>query len=371
MHVLLTTDVVGGVWDFCCTLAAELVRTGGRATLLALGEPSEQQRDQARATGAQVLHEDLKLEWMAGSEGDVQRSRQLLRDLRKLRPDIVHANQFALGSVELDMPLVLTAHSDVLSWHKWALGRRPGPEWDGYAALVRDGLQGADRVTAVSGFLARELIDLYGVSRDIHVIHNGWNGGLRPSLEEIRHRDRLSMLAGRAWDAGKNLALAARALEGWDAGEVVFAGDMTHPEGGSADILARGIGWLGRLSQPELLRWLRRARLYVSPAKYDPFGLLPLQAALAGCALLLSDIPSYRELWDGAAMFFDPADAADLRVRWAQLLDDDEAAARVAQRCRDRARERFGAARMAAEYARLYESLAANRMCTPELAVAP
>ena len=38
-------------------------------------------------------------------------------------------------------------------------------------------------------------------------------------------------------------------------------------------------------------------------ARYEPFGLAVLEAAQAGMRLVLSDIPSFRELWDGAATF--------------------------------------------------------------------
>ena len=43
------------------------------------------------------------------------------------------------------------------------------------------------------------------------------------------------------------------------------------------------------------------APIFVSVARYEPFGLSVLEAAQAGCALVLSDIPTFRELWDGAA----------------------------------------------------------------------
>jgi glycosyltransferase involved in cell wall biosynthesis len=150
---------------------------------------------------------------------------------------------------------------------------------------------------------------------------------------------------------------------------VVFAGDVIHPEGGTASVFDGNVRLLGRLSQAELGGWLERARLYVSPARYDPFGLLPLQAALAGCALLLSDIRSYRELWDGVAAFFDAGDAAGFRRRWSELLEDDETCLAMARRARARALERFGARRMANEYLRLYESLVAPRQPRREAAV--
>ena len=56
----------------------------------------------------------------------------------------------------------------------------------------------------------------------------------------------------------------------------------------------------------------------------EPFGLAVLEAAQAGCPLVLSDIATFRELWDGAALFFPPGDDATLANLLTKLaLDPD------------------------------------------------
>ena len=47
----------------------------------------------------------------------------------------------------------------------------------------------------------------------------------------------------------------------------------------------------------------RRGRCSSPRRRFEPFGLAVLEAARAGCALVLSDIATFRELWDGAALF--------------------------------------------------------------------
>jgi glycosyltransferase involved in cell wall biosynthesis len=375
LHVLITTDVVGGVWDFSCVLASELRRGGQRVTLLAFGEPSSAQKVQGEACASSFLWQDLKLEWMQDSVQDVQRARLLTLDLMdRLRPDVVHANQFALGALNLAAPVVVTAHSDVLSWFKWTGAGVPGPEWSTYTATVRGGLLGAAAVVAVSRFLANELLLLYHVRQDVQVIHNGWPGAVE-AVPPLAKRPRLSLLAGRAWDAAKNLQLAASALDGWDSGRVVFAGSLRHPDS-AVQPVPLPAQWerlgetLGVLPRQQLDAWLQEARVYVSPALYDPFGLLPLQAALAGCPLLLHDIPSYRELWDGAALFFRHNDAADLRRQWRRLLDDERSASALASKAHHRALSHYHAGRMAGEYLELYRSISPRRRAALQPAVA-
>jgi glycosyltransferase involved in cell wall biosynthesis len=170
---------------------------------------------------------------------------------------------------------------------------------------------------AVSLFLADEVHALYGTNRAIQVVYNGWPA---PTGLPRAPRPPITLAAGRVWDSGKNLALVFEAAHGWDPGEVYVAGDPRHPDGGETEIPAPCRA-LGLLPRHEMDGWLARASVYLSAARYDPFGLLPLQAALHGCGLLLSDIPSYRELWDGAATFFRSDDADDLRRQWRRALN--------------------------------------------------
>jgi len=349
-RILLTTDVVGGVWDFCAVLAREL-RPSARVTLLALGTPSPAQRQTAADVGAELVSVPLKLEWMQDSEADIRQTREVIHDLaRESRADIVHANQFAAACAEVDVPVILTLHSDVLSWRRWTCGANDVPaEWQAYAGLVRKALNRADAVVAVSDFLGREIAQLYGTKRTVEVIHNGWPP---PPPPRVRC-ERITLIAGRIWDAAKNVALVAEAAHGWPAGDVYLAGDTAHPDGGRADVLAP-LQSLGFLERQQMDEWLRRSAVYLSSARYDPFGLLPLQAALSGCALLLSDIPSYREVWDGAACFFRSNDAADLRRQWRTLLDDAERLTAHQREAYRRASTHYTAETMARAYSGLY-----------------
>ena len=65
---------------------------------------------------------------------------------------------------------------------------------------------------------------------------------------------------------------------------------------------------LGVVPSDELVRLYGDASIFALPARYEPFGLSILEAALSGCALVLGDIPSLRELWAGAAVFVPPDD---------------------------------------------------------------
>jgi len=118
----------------------------------------------------------------------------------------------------------------------------------------------------------------------------------------------------------------------------------------------RTVHRLGKLAPAKLALWLGHAAIFALPARYEPFGLTVLEAGLAGCALVLGDIPSLREVWDGAACFVLP-DQSDALVEALQhLIRDVWWRERLAQRARARAL-RYTPARMAQAYATLYTQL--------------
>jgi glycosyltransferase involved in cell wall biosynthesis len=136
-------------------------------------------------------------------------------------------------------------------------------------------------------------------------------------------------------DEAKNGAALARvaARLSWP---VYIAGGDGRP--GAAGEFA-GVEQLGHLDAGALAGWVGRAAIYAQPARYAPSGLLGIEAALAGCALVLGDIPSLREVWTGAALFVAPDDPDALARALQQLIDDEALRAEYARRARSRARQ--------------------------------
>lgn len=107
-------------------------------------------------------------------------------------------------------------------------------------------------------------------------------------------------------DEAKNLDTldaAARGLR-WD---VEVAGD-------AGDRSAQHVALLGQIARTDLRARMGQAAIFAHPARYEPFGLVVLEAALAGCALVLGDIDSLHEQWNGTALFVVPGDSAALRA---------------------------------------------------------
>nr|WP_316566429.1 glycosyltransferase [Myxococcus sp. MxC21-1] len=103
---------------------------------------------------------------------------------------------------------------------------------------------------------------------------------------------------------------------------------------------------------------MARAAIYAMPVRYEPFGLSALEAALSGCALVLGDIPSLREVWADAAVFVHPEDLDGLTRALRGLLEDGAHRERMAAKARARALT-WNPRRMAEDYLRLYATLRA------------
>jgi glycosyltransferase involved in cell wall biosynthesis len=355
VKLLMTTDAVGGVFTYCVQLAAGLASSGVRAVLASMGRPlSNQQRAEARAAGAEVVESDYRLEWMDDPWPDVELAGQWLLELeRQHRPDVVHVNGFAHAALRWRAPVVLVAHSSVCSWWRAVLGESAPPRYDRYRAAVARGLATAHAVVAPTAAMLWALIEEYGPIARAHVIPNGVPLSLPP-----RHsKEPLVLSAGRVWDAAKNIAQLEQAAAriAWP---VFVAGDTAGPDGRSAPISA-GLRSLGLLPRAGLAHWMERAAIFALPARYEPFGLAILEAAAARCALVLGDIPSLRELWNGAALFVDPSDGRALADRLEALTRHPEQCAALGEIARARA-EAFDAASMAARYLELYRALCAR-----------
>ena len=201
----------------------------------------------------------------------------------------------------------------------------------------------------------------YGVSHG-RIVPNGRDGrDLRPSTKAP-----IVFAAGRLWDAAKHpsaLEAAAPGL-GWP---IYVAGESRHP-GREERICADHLNLLGHLPARSLAAWLRRASIYAFPARYEPFGLSVLEAALAGCALVLGDLPSLRELWDGAAVFVSCEEPETLHLAIEGLINDPDLRHALSMRARRRALE-LTPQRMALGYLAAYDELLTSRSAYPRESV--
>jgi glycogen synthase len=331
--VLMTADAVSGVWTYAIELARGLAGRGVEVALATMGDPlNDFQREKAdRIPRLKVFESAFKLEWQEDPWRDVEKAGDWLLGLEeRVRPDLIHLNGYVHGSLPWNAPKVMVGHSCVLSWWR-AVRNEAAPEtWDRYTQEVTAGLAAADLVIAPSEAMLASLVVHCGRLPRTRVILNGRD----PKLFRPAAKEPLVFAAGRLWDEASNL----EALETvaprlpWP---VFVSGENQHPDGGEAR--PHHTRRLGSLSQRVLAAWLGRASIYCLPARYEPFGLSALEAALSGCALVLGDIPSLREIWKHRAVFVSPNDPEALEDALRRLIENPDRRSSLAAGARARA----------------------------------
>lgn len=329
----MTADAVGGVWQYATTLAAGLPRHDIEVVLAVLGpEPNAEQAAAVEALGGvTLLQTGLPLDWLSEAEAVRAAGAAVAAMARESGADIVHLNSPALAaSGAFSQPVVAVAHGCLATWWDAARGASLDPAFRWHADAMARGLRAADLTIAPSASFAETLRRHYALPSPPAVVHNGRSFATPPPSGEP---ERAALTVGRLWDEVKNTPLLDQVAAQLSV-PFLAAGATVGPHGESASI--HHLHSVGHVAEAELATRLARRPVSVSAARFEPFGLAVLEAASAGCALVLSDIATFRELWDGAATFVPADDAAGFADAIERLLDMPEERAQLGEAARQR-----------------------------------
>lgn len=347
-RILMTVDTVGGVWNYALELIKGLTDRGIEVALATMGPlPDIEKRKMLNDfKNVELFESSFKLEWMEEPWEDVEEASEWLLELEiMLHPSVIHLNGFVHGALPWHSPVVVVGHSCVSSWFEQVKGEKLPSSWQIYQKRVTEGLKGADTVVAPSKAMLSMLEKHYGVTENAMVIYNG-----RGICGSGSQKQELILSAGRIWDEGKNIeALMSIASElAWP---LFIAGDQADRQ-----INHERLNLLGKISYPSLCAWMGKASIYALPARYEPFGLSILEAAINKCALVLGDIESLREIWGDAAIFVKPDDRDELKCAINSLIYQDLLRAEYGRKARQRALQ-FSSKNMVDSYLTLYQNL--------------
>src|SRR6059058_2367419 len=197
LRVLMTADTVGGVW----TYAIELIRALPDVdfALATMGRPIREVPALPNVTG---FESNYALEWMDNPWCDVDRAGEWLREIaREFRPDLIHLNGYTHAALDWNLPVIVVAHSCVLSWWRAVKASDAPAAYGEYQRRVTAGLRAADLVVAPTAAMLHALGDHYPFGTPTRVIANAGD-----SLKfEPATKHSFIFAAGRMWDGAKNL----------------------------------------------------------------------------------------------------------------------------------------------------------------------
>ena len=254
-RVLMTVDAVGGVWRYALELARGLASAGTEVVLAIMGPPArpEQLAEAAAINGVRVVEGSFELEWMPGADDDVLRAGAWLMELEATyAPDLVHLNGYAHAALPWHAPVVVVAHSCVLSWWRAVHGEEAPAEWDGYRRRTAAGLRAADLVVAPDPRFLRDIQSVYGPGisrpRDLE----------RPRREQYRGDRQAADGLGCRPHLGRRKEPQMLASVATDLPWPVCVAGPGAPERGDGAALARNLRWLGRSRLPRSACGTRR-----------------------------------------------------------------------------------------------------------------
>ena len=296
------------------------------------------------------------------------------------QPDVVHAHDWlvahpAIALAEFyDVPLVSTLHATEAGRHSgWVSGRINrqvhSVEW----WLANE----SDALITCSASMQDEVTTLYGPQLPpITVIRNGidlttW------SFRERAPRSgppKLLFVGRLEYEKGVQDAIAAlpRIRRSHPGTTLSIAGEGTQftwlYQQARTHRVARAVNFLGNLDHIELLGWLHGADAIVLPSRYEPFGIIALEAAASGTPLVASTAGGLGEaVVDGeTGMSFQPGDVTGLTSAVREVLDDPAAAQQRAGAARDRLTADFDWHKVAEDTVHVYAG--ANRRVRHPLA---
>jgi glycosyltransferase involved in cell wall biosynthesis len=287
--------------------------------------------------------------------------RDLVRVLRRLQPDLVHthlvhADVYGAAAARITrVPFVSTRHND----DRYQLGP--------FRYVDRAFAAGARRLIAISDAVRRFLITAGLPAAKFETIHYG--------LDEMPALPSELMPAQAGVPDGVPLVLAiGRMIAQKDHATLLHAFAVVHAKHPDARLAILGDGPLaaetralagalglgdvvvlpGRL---ETRDWLERANMFVHTSRWEGFGIVLLEAMLAGLPVVATRVSAVPEIVvdGGTGLLVDPGDAPAVAGALGGLVEDTTRARALGEAGLERARTQFSVARMTASTAAVYE----------------
>jgi glycosyltransferase involved in cell wall biosynthesis len=353
----------GGISRYFCELAARVNRAQGfEARVIA---PVHFNRHLAECdvakTGVYV-----RKAWKTGPLFRAANRTLSPRLIATYAPSLIHRTFFEPMKSPSGVPVVITVHDMINEQFPDTFSAS-----DATARNKRQCIQQADYILCNSTCTADDLIRLSGVSRSkVSVTYLGCSEQFAadaPAGEAAPHpRPYLLYVGHRAGHKNFDAMLAAYAgsrhlREEFDL--IVFGGmpfTRAERERMAALKLPREgvLRWSG--SDAALARGYRHARALVYPSKYEGFGIPPLEAMRAGCAVACSNTSSMPEVVGDAALLFDPTDVDGMRYAMNEICFNDRTRSQLIAAGLERGRQ-FSWDRCASETLAVYGELTSSR----------
>jgi len=232
-----------------------------------------------------------------------------------------------------------------------------------YMRPTRFALEQSNAVTAVSRFLAEETQLVFGVRKEVEVVHNFVDverfrpGGRKPWTERP-DQERVLVHASnfRPVKRTADVVRAFARIEQEMPAKLVLIGD--GPDREHALAVASDLGVLDKVEhlgmQEQVHDLLPQADLFLSASETESFGLSMLEAMSCGVPCVSTDVGGVSEVLGDTGRLVPFADPEAMATAALPLLRDADLHRRLAEAARQRAVDHFATERIVEQYERIY-----------------
>ena len=260
----------------------------------------------------------------------------IFEEAQRWQPAIIHAQHLwttAYVASKLGLPYVATAHGTDLMGFRW---------YEEWRAMALQGAAKANAIVAVSGEVARDTVDLYGIPDSrVQVIWNGFNTEIFRVMpverEQVlkdyglgsRIKYMIAFTGKLAEFKGIDVLLQAASTYENVLGDVstLIVGDgglLSDLKALAKQLDLRGVHFLGHQNQDEVARIMNVSDLAVVPSRVEPFGLVAIEALACGTPVVATNqggLPEFVNESVGALVDVD--DAEGLAAAVIQEIESD------------------------------------------------
>jgi glycosyltransferase involved in cell wall biosynthesis len=286
--------------------------------------------------------------------------------------DLVHFPYFSIPILYKN-PFVITIHDLIINhFPTGKASTLPFPLYNikrfGYQYVIKQAAKKAQKILTVSDATKNEIVDHLKVSKEkIVVTYEGIDSSIIAKTDSGQARmtglkGKYFLYVGNAYPH-KNLErlVASFALlhEKDSDVKLVLVGQKNYFYNQVEEIvrkkgLEKSIIFTGKVDDNALASLYKNAQALVFPSLMEGFGLPGLEAMQSGCLVLASDIPALKEMYEDAAVYFDPLDPQDMSDTMQKVLENPTAFKEYIKKGKDRAKT-FSWEKMAKETLKVYE----------------
>lgn len=188
------------------------------------------------------------------------------------------------------------------------------------------------QILTVSEFSKQEICKVYKIDNEkISIVYNAVSNQFKNN-ENKELKSQLYFLAVSSLNYRKNFTAILKAFELYSQTHkdinLFVIGDIKNANFKNINInnYIRNprIKFLGRITDKELIDYYSNAIGFIYPSIYEGFGIPPLEAQACDCPILISNIPSLKEIFQDSALYCNPYDISDIARKMAFLSENSD-----------------------------------------------